>query len=41
MNEEMLLECPNCGAIWGMEEIDFQQCDCCGYPNEEYDYEDD
>lgn len=28
----MLLECPNCGAAWGLEEIEFQECDCCGFP---------
>lgn len=27
----MLLHCPNCGSIWGFEEIEFQQCDCCGF----------
>lgn len=40
----MLLECPNCGAVWGMEEIDWQQCDCCGWPDNDDDddyYDDD
>lgn len=35
--------CPNCGAIWGVgsEEWDWQQCDCCGWPdNDDEDYED-
>ena len=28
-------ECPNlnCQAQWGIEEISFQECDCCGWPN--------
>lgn len=31
----MLTECPNCSSIWspGSEEWDWQQCDCCGYPD--------
>jgi len=29
----MLLMCPNCNAIWGMEEIDEQYCGACGYPD--------
>ena len=29
----MLLQCPNCQAIWGMEEIDEQYCGACGYPD--------
>jgi Zn ribbon nucleic-acid-binding protein len=39
----MLLMCPNCQSIWGMEEIDWQECDSCGYPDievEEGDYYD-
>lgn len=36
-----LLECPNCGAIWGAEEIDWQQCDYCGYPDNNEDTEHD
>lgn len=32
-------ECPNCGAVWGIgsEEWDWQQCDCCGYPDNDAD----
>jgi ribosomal protein S27AE len=33
MNEELLLMCPNCNAIWSMEEIDEQYCGACGYPD--------
>lgn len=29
----METECPNCGALWGFDEIEFQECDACGYPN--------
>lgn len=34
--------CPCCGAGWGIEEISFQECDSCGYPDsdEESDFED-
>ena len=34
-----LEECPNCGATWGpgSEEWDFQECDFCGYPNNDED----
>jgi len=32
-------ECPHCPAIWGQEEIDFQECGACGYPNNEIDFE--
>jgi len=35
----MLLSCPNCNAIWGMEEIDEQHCGACGYPNNEDDFD--
>lgn len=30
-------ECPNCGAMWGIEEMSFQECDACGYPHCEDD----
>lgn len=33
-------QCPNCCAIWTLEEIDWQQCDACGWPNnDEASYE--
>ena len=35
-----LFECPNCGAIWGAEERDRQQCDFCGYPDNEEEEQD-
>lgn len=40
---KMLTECPNCGSIWGpgSEEWDWQQCDCCGWPDNDDDYEED
>jgi Zn ribbon nucleic-acid-binding protein len=33
----MMLQCPNCQAIWSMEEIDEQYCGACGYPDCEED----
>lgn len=38
------INCPNpeCGAPWGIEEMSFQECDTCGYPDYyEDDYNDD
>lgn len=32
-DEELLAECPNCYAMWGIEEMSFQECDACGYPD--------
>ena len=29
----MKLMCPNCNAIWGMEEINWQECGSCGWPD--------
>lgn len=31
--------CPNCSAVWGIgsEEWDWQQCDACGWPNNDDD----
>ena len=37
MKDELLTECPNCNAIWSMEEIDEQYCGACGYPDHEDD----
>jgi hypothetical protein len=39
----MLTECPNCGATWGIgsEEFEWQECDCCGYPDNDGDDLDD
>ncbi len=34
-------ECPHCNAVWGVSEIDYQQCDSCGYPLTEDDDDDD
>jgi hypothetical protein len=36
----MMLQCPNCQAIWSMEEIDEQYCGACGYPDCEEDTDD-
>lgn len=32
--------CPNCTAIWGVDEIQFGECDRCNYPNHTFDYDD-
>lgn len=37
----MNLSCPNCQAQWGFDEIQFQQCDCCGWPDNDDDLDDD
>lgn len=36
------ITCPNCQSVWGFDEIQFQSCDCCGYPahEDEDDYYD-
>lgn len=33
----MEISCPNCNAIWSMEEIDEQYCGACGYPDPDED----
>lgn len=36
--------CPNCGVIWGMDEVDHEYCASCGYNDDtilDDDYEDD
>jgi hypothetical protein len=33
LDEEEYTECPHCGAMWTQEEIDWQNCDYCGYPS--------
>lgn len=37
--EEVYTECPVCGSIWGIDEIDTQTCFDCGYPNLETDFD--
>jgi hypothetical protein len=32
-------QCPNCFAVWSIEEIDWNNCDACGYPNHEEEEE--
>lgn len=27
-----LTKCPNCHQEWSQSEIEYQQCDACGYP---------
>ena len=38
----MITECPNCSAIWGIgsEEWEWQQCDACGWPDNNEDFDD-
>lgn len=36
-----MFECPYCNAILGFDEIQFQECDCCGWPNVDEEGEDD
>jgi len=33
----METQCPNCNAIWDMEEIDEQHCGACGWPDNDED----
>lgn len=33
--------CPNCGTVWGIDEIQFGECSRCNYPNQSYEFEDD
>jgi len=28
-----IIDCPECGAVWGFDEIQFQECGACGYPD--------
>lgn len=32
--------CPNCNAIWGVDEIQFGECDRCNYPNHTFELDD-
>lgn len=33
-------QCPNCFEEWGVEEISFQVCDHCGYPEDTDEWRD-
>jgi hypothetical protein len=35
MSKKQYHQCPNlnCQSNWGIEEISFQECDACGWPN--------
>jgi len=37
MAKGSLKQCQNCQAVWGIEEISFQECDSCGWPRVEDD----
>ncbi len=30
---EPLIDCPNCSAVWGADEIEESKCYACGYPD--------
>ena len=36
-DDDELDQCPSCMACWGIEEISFQECDSCGYPDDTED----
>lgn len=40
MDNETLFECPHCQCHWGIEEIDWQTCDMCGWPDVDAQYDD-
>lgn len=33
-------KCPNCGCIWGLEEMDWYECFACGYPDNDKEEDD-
>ena len=33
----VIIHCPNCGCVWGIEEMDAESCDACGYPDNDDD----
>jgi Zn ribbon nucleic-acid-binding protein len=39
MEDLINTECPNCNAIWGFDEIDWNMCYSCGYPDHEEEEE--
>lgn len=41
MDSLVMTNCPNCQSSWGFEEMQWGQCDCCGYPNTEDEEVDD
>lgn len=44
LEDEDLLECPVCLAKWTQDEIDWQECGSCGWPDGDgcldYDFDD-
>lgn len=34
-----LSQCPSCGAVWDMEEIEDHECAACGWPDEDEEKE--
>lgn len=37
----MRTSCPNCGVIWGIDEMDWNNCYACGWPDNDDEYDDD
>ncbi len=37
---QQLTECPQCQAIWGLDETQLQECDACEYQSSEDNEED-
>ena len=33
MSKHIIDQCPHCQAAWGFEEIEFEECYSCGWPN--------
>ncbi len=38
---EINQDCPNCPAIWGVDEMQEERCFACGYPDHEEEDDDD
>jgi hypothetical protein len=36
-----IIICPNCQSVWGFDEIQWEHCDCCGFPDCDFDEEND
>ena len=34
---KLLMNCPRCGDSWGIEEMSFNECDSCNYPQKDLD----
>ena len=34
------MNCPRCGEAWGIEEMSFNECDSCNYPQKDWNDDD-